>query len=767
VTPMTRFLSMLAVAALVGVWAVPAPAADPKTEPVKPLEGQIFDKLLEKHKDLTFDQLKTKAVKPRDYPGLDFDPTKAAHFDTVSKKLNLTPAELDMFKKTGLVSINQNRRHSFASAYYQIYAADLPVLVTTDSIMHALHTSYDDILMEMEMTVFTLTMKKILADTHAKLSAPYQDGRVPQSVLDVDLYLTVARNLYEGAGSPVGENGDDGRPAWNGAVVVRSNHGQDAQVLELLKEVQSLKLKDPYRGDPPTKIYGGERYPDFSQFRPRGHYTKNQTLKQYFRAMMWLGRVDCGWNVLPTEASRGVKADSDRELTNAIVFCEALKASGGLKALKSLDDIIGFMVGRSDNLTVFALLDICEKAGATSNLGKVKDLEKVKDEIKSGKHAAQMIRSQLLLSSVASSIKTPPPSVFQVFGQRFIMDSFVLSQVVFDSILFKNQKQRRMMPTGLDVMAALGNDEALLLLEPELTKWNYSANLLASREFIGMHPEAYWKSNLYVLWLDCLRTLQADMSAHKRFPQAMKSKAWQMKQLNTQLGSWAELRHDTILYAKQSYTARPDCEYPAGYVEPYPEFYAKVRFFAQEAEKLFAAAEFPAPAGQVAQIKAQQERYVAFFKQMSETMGQLEKLAKKELAGEAFTDDEKMFVKKTVDRRGGGSGPPRYDGWYPNLFYHRSDCADWAPVVADVHTDPESQSCLEVAVGDAMFGVIAIDNDKDRMVYVGPLYSYYEFRQNVQKRLTDPEWQQMIQQNKLPARPEWTKDFVAPTRTTK
>ena len=173
---------------------------------------------------------------------------------------------------------------------------------------------------------------------------------------------------------------------------------------------------------------------------------------------------------------------------------------------------------------------------------------------------------------------------------------------------------------------------------------------------------------------------------------------------------------------------------------------------------LFAAAEFPS--GNEAAVK----RYVAFFKQMSTTVGTLETLAKKELAGEAFTDAEKLFVKKTVDKRGGGSGPPRYDGWYPELFYNRTECAEWAPVVADVHTDPASQSCLEVAVGDAMFGVIAIDNDKDRMVYVGPLYSYYEFKQGVDKRLTDPEWQDMIQKGKLPARPEWTKEFVAPTR---
>ncbi|MBY0459614.1 MAG: DUF3160 domain-containing protein, partial [Gemmataceae bacterium] len=660
--------------------------------------------------------------------------------------------------KTGLVSVDQNRRYSFASAYYQVYAADLPVLVTADSIMHALHKSYDDILMEMERTIFTQTIRKVLADTHAKLSSPYKDGGVPQTVLDVDLYLTVARNLLEGCGAAAEEK-NGGNPTWDGKTLkVRSNHGQDKAALELLTEVRSLKLNDPYAGNPPTKIYGGERYPDFSQFRPRGHYTKSQELKNYFRCMMWLGRVDCGWNVLPTEASRGVKADSDRELTDAILFCEALKASGGLKALKSLDEIIGFMVGGSDNLTVFTLIDICEKTGAASALGQVEKLEKVKDELKSGKHGAQMIRSQLLLSSVNNSIKTPPPAVFQVFGQRFIVDSFVLAQTVFDSILFKNIKQKRMMPSGLDAMAALGNDDALLLLEPDLKKWNYSANLMACRDFVNAHPTNYWKSNLYVLWLDCLRTLSADLSEHKRFPQAMRSKAWQMKQLNAQLGSWAELRHDTILYAKQSYTARPDCEYPAGYVEPYPAFYAKVKFFADEAARLFGAAEFPGD--NAAAVK----RYVTFFKQMSETVGTLETLAKKELAGEKFTDDEKMFVKKTVDRRGGGSGPPRYDGWYPNLFYVREDCAEWVPVVADVHTDPESQSCLQVAVGDAMLGVVAIDNDADRMAYVGPWYSYYEFRQPVEKRLTDEEWQDMIAKGKLPPRPEWTKDFVAPTR---
>jgi len=67
-----------------------------------------------------------------------------------------------------------------------------------------------------------------------------------------------------------------------------------------------------------------------------------------------------------------------------------------------------------------------------------------------------------------------------------------------------------------------------------------------------------------------------------------------------------------------------------------------------------------------------------------------------------------------VDARAAGSGPPRYDGWYPNLFYNRDECSEWSPIVADVHTD-RNRGVVWRLLGDAMLGAIAIDNDKDRM----------------------------------------------------
>jgi hypothetical protein len=228
----------------------------------------------------------------------------------------------------------------------------------------------------------------------------------------------------------------------------------------------------------------------------------------------------------------------------------------------------------------------------------------------------------------------------------------------------------------------------------------------------------------------------------------MRSQAWQHKQLQTQLASWAELRHDTILYAKQSYTAFPSCEYPTGYVEPYPEFYARLASFADGAKgRLAKAFNVPAAMGD-------------YFDRFSSVTRKLEALSRKELAGRPFDSDEQAFVKKTIDIRGGGSGPPKYDGWFPSIIYGYP--STWEPTIADVHTDPESHKVLEVAVGDVGFVVVAVDNEAHRAAYVGPIYSYYEFPSG--ERLTDEAWRSMIDQGKLPPRPEWTRSFQAPPK---
>jgi hypothetical protein len=309
------------------------------------------------------------------------------------------------------------------------------------------------------------------------------------------------------------------------------------------------------------------------------------------------------------------------------------------------------------------------------------------------------------------------------------------------------------------VMAALGSDLAVGLLEPAIDRYHYGSNLLALRRVVDAMQPDDWNANVYNQWLAALRTLDDPPAPQAHFPEVMRREAWQKKQLRAALASWAELRHDTILYAKQSYTAVASCEYPTGFVEPYPAFFAKLAQLATTLAGRLAKAEIPAVDPRRASAALElRDRHAAFFRGFSQTVTRLEALAAKELASKPFSQEELEFVKKTIDRRGGGSGPPRYDGWYPKLF--NDSPFEQKPVVADVHTDPSSGHFLEAAVGDAQFLVVAVDNGPHRAVYVGPSSSYYELTSS--NRMTDEQWRANLEAGTVPAPPAFTRAFAVP-----
>src|SRR5262249_13264285 len=158
----------------------------------------------------------------------------------------------------------------------------------------------------------------------------------------------------------------------------------------------------------------------------------------------------------------------------------------------------------------------------------------------------------------------------------FVLDSWVTAKTVYDDVLWNREKVPHRIPSCLDVaFAVLGNDQVVPLLTERMTNkdgrrfrdgLNYQHNLAATAEVIDEQNASSWDENLYMHWLGTLRELSAPTTDAK-YPEVMRTKAWAMRTLNSQLGSWSQLRHDTILYAKQSYTATTLCYYPAGFVE--------------------------------------------------------------------------------------------------------------------------------------------------------------------------------------------------------
>jgi len=422
-------------------------------------------------------------------------------------------------------------------------------------------------------------------------------------------------------------------------------------------------------------------------------------------------------------------------------------------------------------------------------------LTNLQTHLLTGELGAQSIHSDFLYSPLGPEQVRLPRS-FTVCGQKFILDSWAFSQVVYDRILWSGDKVVRRKPTCLDVaFSTLGNDQTVPEIIARILATNgvpfrdglpYQHNLLAVRKVVDAQDASSWTNNIYSAWLAALRTLSAPTTDPK-YPEAMRTRAWAMKTLNTQMGSWTELRHDTLLYDKQSYAEPGLCSYPAGFVEPRPEFWQSMKVLTETTAaaisglRLTGSVTIPSrdpqmPGPVTFYLDAIQSAQIGFLGSFRERMETLRAMAEKELAQEPFSAAETQFLKDIMENTIGYTGIEQWNGWYPQLFYANGlggyrarqlpSCAHPDRQVADVHTDLPSPihndpgAVIHEAVGNMNLLIIAVDNGLDRMICAGPVLSHYEFEVLGVNRLSDADWESMLGTSSRPSPPPWTKSYL-------
>lgn len=643
---------------------------------------------------------------------LGYDATKAVGLDMINKSaLSLSANELAALGARGFVISDRQKYPNFIYGYQSIYQADLPVYVSADSILFAIHKSFDSILELIEEQQLVPTLARLLTAMRSQLAAGS----------DARLYVDVALGLLQNT-APAGESA-----ASLYAAAVAASGPRDVQ------------------------LFGTTRTIDFSLFTPRGHYTDTATLSQYFRASTWLGTVDL--RILETQPD-GSQIFRRAQLEGAYALRAAMNAQS-LADWTTLDETIGGFVGEHDNMVVPQLDSLLADLELTSADGlKTLDDATIAQAIVNGNYGAQRISSAIMENGLGTGT-LPLSSSFLLLGQRYVVDSHVFSNLVYDRV--GKGSIQRMMPSPLDVgFAAIGNNEAGLLLKDELAKYPYAPDLASMRVLVDAHPAEFWDENLYNEWLGMVRALSPVASevgnpAAAGLPRVMGTEPWSKRIVSSQLGSWAELRHDTILYAKQSVSGYPSCEYPSAYIEPYPEFYARLGAFAAKGTALLAAMPSVAPYPG-APNTAQQ-----YFANLSTVAAQFEGMAKAERAGADFTADQLAFINQLVFHE--GCGTPSFDGWYAKLFFDQEDAVQYRPPVADVHTDPSSGNILEVATGKARLMVVTVESCSGPHAYVGLASSYYDFTSPNFTRLTDDEWGTQLL-DAPPADPIWLNGLI-------
>lgn len=642
---------------------------------------------------------------------LDYDPLAAAGLDSLLELFEDATGAREAVARQGFTIASEGRYPSFADGYAELYMRDLPVFISSDMVLEATYRSHDKILQTLEQQSLKPRLTHFLDALRSALAK--SDELSPEAASDLNFYLGVALSLLNG-------KVDSREPAGVGNFVEQA----------IAAEGSSKRI-----------LFGVMREIDFSQFKPRGHYAGDEALERYFRAMMWLGRTD--FRLIETlgngdQVLRRRQVESMiglRRLLDADIFAE----------YTAIDDTISMFVGEHDYMALQEVDDLVAALGGISKLDDVSD-EELANAIIEGQFGKQRIASQVMRRDRGSD--TLPLSMsFALLGQRYTVDSHVFSNVVYDRV------PTRILPNPLDAaFAALGNDQALPLLGDELdTAPEFAGELAGLRLLVDAHPAEYWQSSLYTGWLGALRELSPAASDQDQLPTVARTEAWGRRMLNTQLASWAQLRHNNVLYVKQSYTSGNACEYPDAYVDPYPEFFDAMVEFGERGLSVFDALDVGGDFARQA---------TDYFTNVVSINTRLARMARAQQSGEPHSAEDMAFINQAVVVSRGCGGPATHTGWYSQLHFEPNEAADVDPTITDVHTDvggdspiPRNPSVLHVGTALPRLMVTTFDSCEGPRAYAGVVFDYREVKADGLTRYTDEEWKDAVFAGELPQVP--------------
>ncbi len=592
---------------------------------------------------------------------------------------------------------------------YEIYEDDeVPQFITTDLCLHAYHVLYDISLRILEGTHFTNDFELMLQTLRTQqmaLNGTVNEAITHDSISKNVAYLSLMLYLLDNSTYPIPPEVED----LVNLELANINAGQSAI----------------------SAIFGYEE--DYTQYKVRGHYTRNEVLANYFKAMMYAGRIGFLLQSPFGEIEMGIN-----HTRMALLLLSSFNATVGSETVWDLWDRIyqptAFYVGACDDLTPIEYYHMWQKFGSPEGDLLAPDTLII-DIINEAKtYRKPQINSMFVNEMFEFENVTQG---FRLMGQRFIPDSYIFQQLVHTKV------SGRLLPNGLDVFSVFGSSRAASHLQKEnLTFADYSSQILKLREEFANLTDYDWTQNLYWLWLYSLFPLLTPAS--EGYPGFMLSDAWTDKALMTAMGSWAELRHDTILYAKQSYsifTSLPEIK--DGYVEPYPELYTRLACLARLMENGLE------ERGLII------EGFSDKLDQIAEVFDRLVEISIKELENKALNESDISFITYA------GTQIAAIASYHdPDVNPYVSEADDRMAIIADVHTDLNTNKVLEVATGNPLvIYVVVQDHNGQLRLTRGGTFSYYEFNHSMTERLSDENWHEILDSNP-PALPKWILDTL-------
>lgn len=592
---------------------------------------------------------------------------------------------------------SQEWRH-LAWLYDTVYPyGERPVFVTTDAAYHHWHLVFDRVLREVEATQLLPILERFtlaMVDAARSDATALAGGPGSAEAAGAVAYLEALATVLELDVGPISQ----------------AATAEVALVLEHTAWTGSPALGGNCAGHDGSCV-------DYSLMTPRGHYTRTEQLTRFFRGMSLLA---------------GVAADLDDE--------PALRVMLAIARLVTIDEAraadwaaiyhpTAFLVGAADDYTP---LESVEAALARTPAW-ADDPSQI---------------AALPVTDVAADLRAlrtvgidPGRASLRVMGSRFVYDSWVYDGLAEPFVA------GRFRVSPLDLAAVFGSDWALARQDDagETAYAGYDEAIAAFRADAASHPAADWGATAYGAWLWSLQAVWNDYA--EAYPPFMRGDAWAAKSHQTGFGSYTELKHDTILYAKQG-MAEGDMPMPPArthWVEPDPVAFARIAAATRVLRD--GLLEF----GLLPGVDDEPWTLLGYVEQYLSVVDRLAAIAAAELAGDPIGAEDNEFL-------------GQIGGWLGALLWASSPEEgpdDRAALVADVFLDTGTDTVLEVGTADFNpIYVIVPDGAGGFQVATGGVYAYHEFWQPRDDRLTDEAWWGWIEDGTLPPRPAWVTEFL-------
>jgi hypothetical protein len=647
--------------------------------------------------------------------------------------------------------------------------------VNPDVMLQALHKYFENSLEYLEKTELAETLRRFLTAMQARAldDKAAAVGKLAEHYELIAAQVTVPLVILENARWPNPKEqetiepspsppppADDGDTLENAINILGKFQDKFSEPI-FSRMVAELWLIYGTKDLAPSPLYGqyakkGEKpSADYTQFTPRSHYVKSSLLRGYFRAMMYLGR-----NGYPLGKEEGI---SDALLVALLMASPGDDGQAPLKDWLRIMEITGFYAGKPDDLGYPEWRNFLVKilgaekfsAGEALNPTTLAKISQGLGELKAPRIFSEVITAPEVLASTKEQM-LEAVKAFRIFGQRFTFDGWILNRLTAGQE--KTPVRLPSMPSALFIPAVLGDQAALRFVDQYLEKlappfsteererFNGRMNEVAGD--LGKVKDPEWFSSVGTAWLKLLSTLTSAYGSG--YPLYMQGKLFAVKQVETFLGSYTELKHDTVLYAKQSYaelggggeegTPPP---VPKGFVEPNLAFwetlgrlvdyvssgYSKYGIFKNELEDY----------GRLKTFKKDVDWYAS--------------LATKELQGEPLSEEEYEKLRIT---------PLTYMAapFETGLVLQEKDLR--SGLIADIHTDALSGQILYEATGEPYVMLVLIGNEGTVRLAVGVAFNHYEFTGPLTTRYTDGDWQGRVYEHRpgLPEKNFWYRSLM-------